>query len=240
MPSSFCLVSMSAAACHWSGVDVAGSTPWPINASPGRSALSANIPTLPSNAGSNRSMMPVISGFSGRNALTCTGSQPIPVNPDCQAMVNLLPTSYAGSLTATLAFASKFGRLSAGSSTRYSSRSSWLSVSPFVMTMMSHPVDCPAARLRLDLAERFGVRVDCLAIRDLDARRGRELLERGVRHLAVDLLLVDVEGPVREHQRAVGLSVPIDAAVATSVPAAAVATATAAARAAARGQDGSQ
>ena len=42
----------------------------------------------------------------------------MPVSPDCHAMVNAFPGSYAGSFTATLAFASKFGRLSVGSGTR--------------------------------------------------------------------------------------------------------------------------
>ena len=60
----------------------------------------------------------MILGLDGRKAFTCTGSQPIPVSPDCHAIVNLLPGSYAGSFTATLAFASKLGRLSVGSGTR--------------------------------------------------------------------------------------------------------------------------
>ena len=60
----------------------------------------------------------MISGLDGRRALTCSGSHPMPVRPDCHAMVNAFPGSYAGSFTATLAFASKFGRLSVGSGTR--------------------------------------------------------------------------------------------------------------------------
>ena len=90
----------------------------PIMTRFGMSALSPNMPTLPLNAGSNRSITLVIVGLSGRRALTCTGSHPIPVSPDCHAIVNLLPGSYDGSFTATLAFASKLGRLSVGSGTR--------------------------------------------------------------------------------------------------------------------------
>ena len=61
---------------------------------------------------------------------------------------------------------------------------------------------------------------------------------------AVDLLLVDVERPVREVQRPVRLGVPVDAAVAARPTVTAISSPIAApapaARPAARGQDGRQ
>ena len=61
MPSSRCFVSMSAAARQSSSVDSLGSTPIPNSVRFGMSSVSPNMPTFPSNAGSNRSITLVIS-----------------------------------------------------------------------------------------------------------------------------------------------------------------------------------
>ena len=77
--------------------------------------------------------------------------------------------------------------------------------------------DVPASvfargQVRLDLAEEAGVGLDHLVVLDLDARVLRELLQRGVHHLAGGrvLRLVDVERPVREVQGLGGGGVPVD------------------------------
>ena len=69
---------------------------------------------------------------------------PMPVRPDCHAIVCRFPGSYDGFFAQLAALASKFGR-NAGSSSV--AQPFWMSAdrnSPFVMTMMSRPVSCPA------------------------------------------------------------------------------------------------
>ena len=114
------------------------------------SVLSLIIPTWPFRRGSHRSAREV---GARPSAWTASGAYPIPVNPDCQVTVYLLPGSYAGSLTSRLAFAVKFGK-----SDKSSGISQLLAISsdncgPFVSTIRSQPVSLPCWRNGLILAK---------------------------------------------------------------------------------------
>ena len=76
------------------------------------SSVSPNMPTLPLNAGSNRSVTLVIS------RPVSAGSYPIPVIPDMYGIEYVLPGSYAGSLYFSAAFAAKLGSCSWSSGIR--------------------------------------------------------------------------------------------------------------------------
>ena len=131
----------------------------------GRSVLSPNMPTFPLNAGSNRSITLVIVGLDGRKAFTCSGSQPIAGQSDCQAIVNLLPGSYDGVLHRDARVRVEVRSLVRGQ--RYQV------VQPEQLVedvAVRDDDDVPARRLarrelRLDLAEEPGVGVDRFAVR---------------------------------------------------------------------------
>src|SRR5919204_6124476 len=96
-------MSVSAARFQSSGVDVDGSTPLASRPTLPTSLAFANMPILPSYFGSKRDLMLVIS------SLMYFVLYPIRVNPDCQAIVYLLPGSQEGLVTRSLAYLSKLG-----------------------------------------------------------------------------------------------------------------------------------
>src|SRR6266851_2341359 len=103
MPSLFCCCNFLAAFAQSDSVDVAGSTPIASSPRLPSSCGSLIMPTLPAYFLSNR-MPTLVPGF-----LITERLKPIAVQPDCQAIVYLLPGSQDGFLISGPAFLSKLG-----------------------------------------------------------------------------------------------------------------------------------